>query len=348
MEGQFKGTPTSEKRQSGVGVLLIMVAVAAFIGYLILRIPGVFDVVMPYVRAFALVVVSILLEAIPFVLLGAFIASLIHIFVSEAWLAGIIPKNRWLGLLIASFMGFVFPVCECAIVPIMRRLVKKGMPLHIALTFMLAVPIVNPVVLMSTYYAFSGSVEMVLLRGGLGVIAAIGIGHIGGRLSDRVPALKEARPVFAEQAFVMATPAQAKRGKWQQLGDVLAHTAGEFYDVGRFLIAGAMLSALMQVFVPKHVLLAIGGSGIGSIAVMMLLAFVLSLCSEADAFIARTFAGQFTTGAIVGFLILGPMLDIKNTLMLAGTFKPKYLALFMLTITLVCGLLAYGVNLAGL
>ncbi|SKC81189.1 permease [Maledivibacter halophilus] len=143
-----------------------------------------------YLEGFAIVFLSIILEAIPFVMIGAFISSIIQIFVSEKTIAKIILKSRFVGLVIASLMGLIFPVCECAIVPIMRRLLKKGVPLYIAVTFMLAVPIVNPVVLASTYYAFSGEVYMVFLRGLLGFVSAILIGHIVGIIQYKDNPLK--------------------------------------------------------------------------------------------------------------------------------------------------------------
>ena len=143
-----------------------------------------------YLEGFTIVFLCIILEALPFVMVGAFVASIIQIFVSEQTIAKIIPKNRFVGLIAASLMGIIFPVCECAIVPIMTRLIKKGVPLNIAVTFMLAVPIVNPVVLTSTYYAFPGQTYMVFLRGFLGLISAILIGYLIGIIQDKNNPLK--------------------------------------------------------------------------------------------------------------------------------------------------------------
>jgi len=130
-----------------------------------------------------------------------------------------------------------------------------------------------------------------------------------------------------------------KRSKGLGLDDikrVLSHTNSELYDVGRFLIAGAFISAVMQVFVPRTVLMSIGNSPLSSILLMMVMAFVLSLCSEADAFIASTFRYQFASSSLLAFLIFGPMIDIKNTLMLAGAFKSKFVIRLVGTIAIVC------------
>lgn len=350
----------SEKNnRSSAEKMLMWAIIFLFLGIIlfnILRLPnmGFFDTFRTkYLDAFTVMLLSILFEAMPFVLIGAFVSSLIQLFVSETFIARIIPQNRFLGLLAASLMGIIFPVCECAIVPIMRRLTKKGVPLHISLTFMLAVPIANPVVLLSTYYAFSGQLEIVFLRGFFGILGAITIGHFAGRMAGGVSPLKDTkyggdlRPVAPVTQLSLQMPSKFQKIK-SNINQIIGHTAGEFYDVGKFLIIGATLSAAMQTFVPREAILSIGSGGIASIIVMMSMAFVLSLCSEADAFIARTFLGQFTTGSIIGFLIYGPMIDIKNTMMLSGVMHGKFLVKFIALITGVCFILALLVNLVGL
>ncbi|PKM51213.1 MAG: permease [Firmicutes bacterium HGW-Firmicutes-7] len=314
---------------------------------------------------FTIIFTSIILEAIPFVLIGAIVSSFIQLFVSEKTIQSLLPKNKYVAIIGASFMGIIFPVCECAIIPIMRRLVKKGVPLDVAITFMLSVPILNPIVLLSTYYAFTGQPSMVLYRGILGAFGAIIIGLIVGRLNHR-NVLKISATNFEpscctnhnheehldqeehhhectqDTVHIRIGVNQTKR---KILSSIIDHTSHEFFEVGRFLIIGAFLSALMQTLLPRTTLMAIGKGPINSIIVLMLLAFVLSICSEADAFIARTFVGQFTQGSIVAFLIFGPMLDIKNMIMLSATFKAKFLLKLVTVITIVCFLLALMVNI---
>jgi len=365
---------------------LLPILTLAIIGFLIMnfaRMPnfGFLDTLKAmFLDNFTVILISILLEAIPFVLLGALVSSLIQTFISEEIIARFIPKSRILGLIAASLMGFIFPVCECAIVPIMRRLMKKGVPIHIAITFMLAVPIANPIVLLSTYYAFSGDFYIVFLRGFLGILGAITIGHFAGRIAGGVSPLKdESEAVSCQCGFEheyehehihapevvqivdfgsvtrqltesIIQPVKKNRfiKSKETFHQVIAHTSHEFYDVGKFLIIGATLSALMQTVVPRESILTIGQGSVGSVLVMMTMAFVLSLCSEADAFIARTFMSQFTTGSIIGFMIFGPMLDIKNTMMLSGVMKPKFLVKLILVIIVVCFTFAMLVNLVGL
>lgn len=148
------------------------------------------------VRSFNTVFQSILMEAFPFIFIGVFISALLHVFVSQDALVRIFPKNRFAGLGLASIAGLFLPVCDCAIVPIAGRLVKKGVPLHCAITFMLAAPIVDPVVIASTYYAFPGRPEIALYRVLIGVTVALSVGIILMLFPDKEsPLLIEALPV---------------------------------------------------------------------------------------------------------------------------------------------------------
>jgi uncharacterized membrane protein YraQ (UPF0718 family) len=129
--------------------------------------------------------------------------------------------------------------------------------------------------------------------------------------------------------------------------EILEHTSAELKDVGKFVIAGAFLSSVMQVVLPRKYMLTIGHNSVTSILVMIALAFFLSVCSETDAFIARTFVGQFTSGSIIAFLIFGPMIDIKNTLMLSQTFKAKFIIKLISLIFMVCFTIGIVINFIG-
>ncbi|MGV8982861.1 permease [Clostridium sp.] len=330
---------------------------------------------------FSTVFLSIIFEGIPFILIGALVSSIIQIFVSEEAITKIIPKNKFVGVLIASLVGLIFPVCECAIVPITRRLIKKGVPLSIAVTFMLSVPIMNPVVLLSTHYAFMGMSYMVIARAMFGMSGAIIIGLLIGVLHKDSPfkhqvvknarGTRKAKGDFEHQtAFSSKSTNHIKHnhihvdknndncscghthshGKYnnkflRNIEEIITHTSAELYDIGRFFIMGVFLSTCMQIFIPKELILSIGGGVLSSIIVMMMLAFVLSVCSETDAFIARSFLGQFTSGSILGFLILGPMIDIKNTIMLCGSFKLSFVAKLIFLIIAICFILAVIANI---
>lgn len=313
-------------------------------------------------RGFTLILWSILLEALPFVLLGTVISSLIQVFVTEDMILKILPKNNFLRMAVASLFGLVFPVCECAIIPITRGLIKKGLPTGPAIAFMMATPIVNPIVLLSTYNAFPTMPQMVLFRAAGGFIGAIIIGLVVSRFEAK-SVLKETQTVSCDcghdhghtQAHITCGCGHdhehaedgcdhSKREKPGMVKALLSHTSAELQSVGMYLIVGAIIAASMQMLVPTEVLTGIGGGRVLSIIVMMLLAFVLSLCSEADAFIASTFLLRFSGASVLAFLLTGPMIDIKNTLMMLGSFKKKFVAILILTILLVCFMLALAAS----
>lgn len=298
-----------------------------------------------YFQNFATVFISIILEAMPFIMLGAFISGLLQVFISEEFIVKMIPKNKFLGIFLAGLMGFIFPVCECAIVPITRRLIKKGVPINIAVTFMLAVPLVNPVVLLSTYYAFYNKPSMVFIRGIVGFLTAIIIGFLMGYVEEGKVVLKNNDVAFDNQCNCGCGNQAGYNKNKSKILSVLDHTSAELYSIGRYLIIGALMSAAFQTFVSKTYLLSLGQRSLLSIVILMLLAFVISICSSADAFIAKTFLNQFTIGAIVAFLILGPMIDIKNTLMLSGAFKKTFVAELIICIFFICFIIGCAFNI---
>ncbi|MDT8717290.1 permease [Clostridium sp. 19966] len=283
---------------------------------------------------------SIILEGFPFLIIGAIVSSIIQIFVSDETIAKISAKNKIAATFIISIIGIVFPVCECGIVPIVRKLVQKGMSVGTAVTFMLAVPIVNPVVFMSTYYAFIGHEEIAYLRMILGVVCSILIGTIIDSIATKYP-LKEKHIVcdHEHEHHHHEHIHHHKEGR-PKLNELMLDISEEFYEIGRYFIIGALISSALQTFVPRQIVVSIGHGNVSSIIMMMSLAFLLSICSETDAFIARTFLNQFTNGSIMAFLIFGPMLDLKNTIMLFGSFKASFVFKLIFVIICICFIMA--------
>lgn len=303
--------------------------------------------VLEEMRGFTLILWAILLEALPFVMLGTIVSSLIQVFVTEDMILKIMPKNKLLRLVFAALVGLIFPVCECAIIPITRGLIKKGMPTGPAITFMLATPIVNPIVLLSTYNAFAAMPQMMPLRAAGGFIGAILIGALVGRAQNKA-VLKDghAPDCGCESCHCHSDGEQCRpAGKKNLFLAVLRHTSAELQSVGMYLIFGAMIAAAVQILVPSNVLTSIGNGRIASILVMMGLAFLLSLCSEADAFVANTFLYRFSGASVFAFLIVGPMIDLKNTFMMLGSFTKRFTIRLIATIILVCFILALAASL---
>ncbi|OIJ20371.1 hypothetical protein BKP45_09955 [Anaerobacillus alkalidiazotrophicus] len=275
--------------------------------------------------------ISIIIEAFPFILLGVFVSALIQIYVSEDTIQKYLPKNAIAALFPAAVLGAIFPICECAIVPVVRRLIKKGMPLHVGVVFLVGAPILNPVVFASTYYAFRNNPSVLYSRMGLAFILAIIIGAVIYFLfrknNDQLKWSKE--ELLGKQVSNVITPTK----KTNRIKQTMYHAADEFFMMGKYLIAGAFIAALFQTFLDRSILQALGSNEYSSTFVMMAFAYVLSLCSEADAFVAASFSNNFTTSSIIAFLVYGPMIDLKNTIMLLAFFKIKFVLAFITTVT---------------
>lgn len=293
------------------------------------------------INSIFLVFVSLLLESIPFILIGSIISSLIQMFVSEEFIRRIIPKNIFLALIITSFVGIIFPVCECAIIPISKRLIKKGVPLPIAVTFMLSVPIVNPIVSMSTYYAFSNNIVIFFMRVLFGIVNSIIIGYLI-HISYKNKQLPIREDVNNDNYICNCGCGDLNFNNYSKIRVLLNHTKSEFFSVFKYLIFGSFISSLFKVTVKGDVLTYFSKNLILSVIIMIILAFILSVCSEADAFIASTFSLTFTKGSVIAFLVLGPMIDIKNILMLLGSFKKEFvirLSIYIVLVTFVSSVL---------
>ncbi|AIE59129.1 permease [Bacillus methanolicus] len=265
---------------------------------------------------------SIILEAIPFILLGVFVSAIIQSFVSENAIRRLLPRNAYLAIIPAALLGIVFPICECAIIPVIRRLIKKGMPSHVGVVFMLSAPIINPVVYASTYFAFKSTPYIANARMVVGFFSSIIIGLIIYQLFKRENILKDRINRHHNHNH--------HHTKGNRLLETFYHASDELFDTGKYLFIGAFIASLFQAFLDRNVLLSIGTNTILAPGVMMGFAYVLSVCSSADAFVASSFGSTFTEGALLAFLVFGPMIDIKNTFMLFAYFKKKFVLYLLL------------------
>ncbi|MFH1998071.1 MAG: permease, partial [Planctomycetota bacterium] len=286
-------------------------------------------------RTFALIFVSIVLEAFPFMLLGSLISGFVEVFLSKDRLAGWLPRREVLLTFMAAGMGVAFPVCECAIVPVVRRFLRKGVPLSAAIAYLLAGPIFNPVVGASTFVAYSAgeggrTFWIVAIRLLSGFVIAFVVGLVMGRLFPGQSACRAEKPgahdhndtcgchtcgcESAEEhepgsSEVMQEGRAAKRSS--KIHRAVHHGVDDFLDVTPYLVMGAFVAGLLQTLVSRQAFLDLAEAPFLAIPFMMLLAFVLNLCSEADAFLAASFRGTLPVSAQMAFMVLGPMLDIK-------------------------------------
>jgi uncharacterized membrane protein YraQ (UPF0718 family) len=292
------------------------------------------------VKDFILVFASILYEAMPFIVLGVVIAGLLEELVPQKYVVKFIPKNRMLAIAIGGWLGLLFPMCECGIIVVMRRLLRKGVPLSCCVCYMLAGPIINVVVMLSTFVAFSGmekamdssgrptnqlgGLGMTCMRMGLGFLVAFGTSLIVEwqyrRHGDSL--LAPLARFGMGKAEDDDEPSAAR--PWQErLGNISETALHDFVDVTVYLILGALLAALARQVIPQSDVEELSrNQPVLAIAAMMALAIVLCLCSEADAFVAASFI-SLRPASKLAFLVLGPMLDFKLYMMYLRVYRPR-------------------------
>ncbi len=293
------------------------------------------------------VFLGIILQALPFLLIGVLLSSVIQVFIPKEVIERRFPQSLGKGMLVAILAGFCLPVCDCASIPIFRSLVKKGVPLPVAITFLTVTPVINPVVILSTYYAFNGNMNIVIGRVSLGIIAAVLIGLIFVGRPPKGPVLSGGALDRLMCSCGCYEDLESMTSFTDRAGLFIRHSQAEFFDVGKYLVIGTFISSLFQSMGTGIFTSAQSGAGLAvSIIIMMIMAFALSLCSSSDAMVARSFANQFPMGAIMGFLVFGPMMDIKNVMMLSSGFSRRFIAKLLFTAFIVCFavvfLLTYG------
>ena len=284
---------------------------------------------------------SILLEGLPFLLAGSLLSGSLEEFLPPSLLARLLPSNTRWAIVASAFAGLLIPVCECGIVPVVRRLLRKGLPVSCGITYMLAAPIVNPLVILSTLAAFrgQGAVEMTCLRFSLGVLVAI----VTGMICTRFAPSSILRPGILG-------PEDSDHHHHHGPGEVsgrLMNVAGtatrDFLDVSVFFILGAAAAAFFGTAINQEVILPLASSLPLSIASLMGLASVLSVCSTTDAFIAATLTA-FPMAAKLAFLVFGPMLDFKLLFLYGAAFSKRFILLLSTGLFLVIGLLCWRIG----
>ncbi|MGB7442737.1 MAG: permease [Coleofasciculaceae cyanobacterium] len=332
---------------------------------------------------------SLLVEAIPFLLLGVVLSGLLLFFVDERKLVAAMPRNPFLGAIVGSCGGFLFPVCECGNIPVARRLLLQGAPPSVAIGLLLAAPTVNPVVIWATWVAFRDQPEIVLLRVLFSLSIAIFIGCVFGVQADLRPLLqpavtrsmvspslspvgsfwrseaseKEQEPTLLKSgSYILgqgkglmpldantlqtsaATVRQSKPLRYR-LSLFLENTVQELRELGAVLVIGSAIAAVIQVGVPREVIIGLGQGPVTSILAMMLLAAVVSICSTVDSFFALAFASTFTSGSLLAFLVFGPAIDIKAIGLMLSIFKTRAIIYIFALVAQLVFLLTLIVNL---
>ncbi len=278
---------------------------------------------------------SLIIEATPFVFLGVTVSTLVAIFLKDEWVIKILPKNRALSHIIISLLGVFMPVCECGNVPVVRRFLLKGFRISHSITFLLAAPIINPITIWSTVAAFPNNPEIVIFRMGAALFIANFLGIL---LSFN----KNDERFLTEEFYKEVCDHDHSHNHKNKLAQALDTFQSEFSIMITALTFGSVIAAFSQSFIPREAIQSIGSNPFLSILAMILLAFVISICANVDAFFASSLANRFTLGSLTSFLVFGPMIDIKILTMLKSTFKFKFLVLvagFVFLFSVIIGLL---------
>lgn len=298
---------------------------------------------------------SLMVEAMPFLLLGVLFSGLLQFFVDEKKLVAILPKNPFLGAFAGSCIGFLFPVCECGNVPVARRLMLQGAPTSVAIGFLLAAPTINPIVFWATWTAFRDQPEIVFFRIAFSLVIATTIGWVFSAQKDVRPLLQSsvatylsrkldppkssASPLLQSGTYFLgqsskplitdpielqtAMEGTISKPTSYRLRLLLDNTLQEMRELGAVLVLGSAIASILQVFVPREIILGLGQDNVTSILAMLILAAVVSICSTVDSFFALSFASTFTSGSLVAFLVFGPMIDLKGVGLMLSVFKAR-------------------------
>ena len=297
----------------------------------------------PIIKAFS-IFMGIFLQALPFLLLGILLSSAIQIFLPDGFIEKFFSKNLMLSILFGILGGLFLPVCDCVSIPVFRSLIKKGIPMPAAICFMTCSPIINPVVLLSTYYAFGNSITAVFYRTGTGILCSL--------LISLTFLIKQPHSFFKENTNPLCfcncgcnLENTTLFSLEEKIFAFFQHAKNEFYNVAKYLLIGILISSIFQM-TNMNILKSWGNENIyKAVFAAILLSFLLSLCSSSDAVIAKSLSVTFCSGALLGFLVFGPMMDIKNILMLHGYFKKAFIIRLVVTTFFICYFVVIFANL---
>jgi uncharacterized membrane protein YraQ (UPF0718 family) len=287
------------------------------------------------------VFLSIIIQALPFVLIGVFGSATMHNLVTTEMVETKLARTTKLpGILLAIGAGFCFPVCDCGVIPVARRLLIKKVPPYMAIAFLVTAPLINPITIWATATAFGYNLPVILTRVGMAIVVGIIVAVAVSKPFPSIEQLFNQKTLRELEVAAAAKPVETAGHAYQGsiMAEIFNHANEEFLEVGKFLIVGSLIAATIQTAFFKPVLMGAAQHPALSVLMMMLLALCLSLCAEADAFVARSFVAHFSMGSIMAFMVFGQMLDLKNLALLLKNFKPKAL-LFIFGL---CALLVFG------
>ncbi|MGI6878861.1 permease [Microbacterium sp. gxy059] len=260
---------------------------------------------------------SVLIESLPFVALGVILSIVIQVWVPAHVVHRLMPKRAWARRMVLAALGMLIPVCECGNVPFARGLMMRGLTPADTLAFLVAAPIVNPIVIITTHQAFGWDSGILVAR----ILGGYAVALLVGWLYSRHP---DPQSMLTDRFRATCEMAADDRGPRWRLS--IAQFVVELRAVMPALVIGSAIAGAVQVLIPRSLLLAIGSNPVLSIVTMMLLAMTVAICSNVDSFFALSFASTFTTGSLVAFLLVGPIVDVKMIALLRTTFSTRVIA----------------------
>lgn len=283
--------------------------------------------------------ISLLVESLPFIILGIGLSIVVQVFVPESWLVKWLPQNPFGRRAIVSLFGMFLPVCECGNVPLARGLMGRGYSVGDSITFLLAAPIVNPVTIITTHQAFGFDDGILVAR----LLAGYAIANLLGWILSVHPRPEMMLTTkFQRECKLSAT--HHDHSRMRRVGEMFVSESTALMPA---LILGALIAGAIQVGVSRELLITLGTDPIISVFAMLVLAFVISVCANVDAFFILPFAQTFLPGSIVAFLVFGPLIDIKMVALMRTTYTGKTIALIAAVVALCALALGMVMNSVG-
>jgi uncharacterized membrane protein YraQ (UPF0718 family) len=331
------GTATAPRRAApAVGLGLGVLGVVALFAIDLLA-PALFPASLPTRAQDGLTLaISVLIESLPFVVLGVVLSIVVQVWVPPGVIERWMPRRAWARRAVLSLLGMLVPVCECGNVPFARGLLIRGFSVPETLTFLIAAPIVNPIVILTTHQAFGWDSGILVPR----LLGGYAIANLLGWLYSRSPDPDGLLTDRFRATCDIVTNEPGGRGRRSLTQFIL-----ELRAVMPALIIGSAIAGAVQVLVPRDALLAIGSNPVLSIATMTALAMTVAICSNVDAFFALSFASTFSPGSLVVFLLVGPLIDIKMLALMRTTFTTRTLVGIVTIVLLAAFAIGIGVNL---
>lgn len=296
------------------------------------------DALPDAIRDFVTLTLSVIIESLPFVFLGILLSVVVQVWMPERLMHRVLPRNRAARRLLISLLGILLPVCECGNVPLARGLMIRGFSVSESMTFLLAAPILNPVTIVTTYQVFGWDDGILVAR----ILGALLIANLVGWLFSHTP--RQESLLTARFQAACEVPHDHSHGE-SRLVESLGLFRAETTAMLPALFVGSAIAGLIQVAVSRDILVTLGSDPIWSVFALMALAFIVSLCSNVDAFFILALGSTFLPGSIVAFLVFGPMIDIKMLALLRTTFTTRTLGTLTALVALSSAALGLAVNL---